>query len=70
MVSIYSATSLLTMFVMQLFSIEGRSEQDYLHQMERDACISYVADAVCPCAVCILTAISQTLPDHANNICL
>ena len=32
--------------VMQLFSIEGRNEQDYLHQMERDACISYVADAV------------------------
>ena len=31
----------------QLFSIEGRNEQDYLHQMERDACISYVADAVC-----------------------
>jgi hypothetical protein len=36
------------MCLWQLFNVEGRSDRDYLNQMERDACLTYIADQVPP----------------------
>jgi len=30
----------------QLFNIEGNNDRDYLNQMERDACLTYLIDQV------------------------